>query len=98
MTDRVGVELCGLLDASLRDASLATPLHAALADVLPLLFTFLSSPDVAVGDAVVEFASEYVTRLRRVPALLASHGESARLLLRLVAARLRFPDQLMEKR
>lgn len=93
IVDRVGVELCVALDMATRDPQLAPPLHAAIDELLGLMFLFLSSPDLGVTEAVVAFATEYVARLRRAaPAFLAAHVDNIRLLLRIVAAQLRYPD------
>jgi hypothetical protein len=88
IVDRVGVELCQALDASLPQ-----PLLSALDDFLVLALMCLSSADVAVGEVVVGFVGEFVFRLRKMPNMLASRTEQARVLLRLTATQLRYPNQ-----
>lgn len=72
---------------------------AALDEYLPLMFVCLSSRDVHVSEAVMLFATEYVTRLRRANStpFFAAHVDNVRMLLRLTANQLRFPEQFVTR-
>jgi hypothetical protein len=101
----MGVELCQSYDALRRTAAAAASpagtadTHSqsakeALDDLVQLLVTFLSSPDVAVSASVLGFCTEYVDKLKRTPTELSPRRlEHLRAILHVICIHLRYPDE-----